>query len=144
MKKKKSLPFEFVLEELAAYPKLRITVKPMFGLYGVYSGEKIVFILRDKIKDPEDNGVWIATTAEHHESLRKDLPIMRSLSEFGDEPTGWQVLSVQDPKFESNVFTACELVANNDPRIGKIPKSKLRKKKTNKKMKKKKAHSKKE
>ncbi|HEV3192005.1 MAG TPA: hypothetical protein VGY54_15950 [Polyangiaceae bacterium] len=87
-RKTKTVPFDFVLEELAA---LDPWTRPMFGCTAVYIEEKIVFVLRDK-KDDDDNGVWIATTKEHHESLRHDLPKMRSITVLGVGETGWQVL----------------------------------------------------
>lgn len=124
VRKKKSVPFEFVLEELANHSYLQISTKPMFGCIAVYSGEKIVLILRDRPKTPEDNGVWLATSAEHHESLREIFPSMRSLKSFGDRETGYQILPADSPDFESAVMRACELVAKDDPRIGKVPKPK--------------------
>ena len=114
------IPFEFVLEEIAA---LEPWHKPMFGCTAVYADDKIYFALRDRPTHPEDNGVWIATTREHHASLRKELPCMRSISAFttksGD--TGWQVLPADDPGFEEAVLRACALVRARDPRIGKVP-----------------------
>ena len=121
---KKEIPFDFVLEELA---KLRPYTKPMFGCTSVYVGDKIVFILRKKTDFAVDNGVWLATTQEHHESLKKDFPIMRSIKVFSEGgPTGWQVLPDDHTDFEEAVNKACELVRLGDPRIGKIPKSKLK------------------
>lgn len=122
--KKKPIPFLFVLEELEA---ISPTTKPMFGAVGVYIENKIVFILRDKATSPEDNGVWIATTIEHHTSLQTLFPNMRSLKLFGPGPTGWQVLPADTDDFEESVIKACELVLKRDPRIGKIPKQKLKK-----------------
>ena len=128
---KSKIPFDFVLEELAeADPE----TKPMFGCRSVYIGPKIVFILRDKEDFVQDNGVWIATTAEHHASLRKDFPNMRSISLFAsDGPTGWRTLPADSEDFEESVLRACAMVLKNDPRIGKIPKSRLSSKKAVKK-----------
>ena len=97
----------------------------MFGCTAVYVAEKIVFILRDRPARTDDNGVWVATTREHHESLRAELPGLRSiggLAEGGE--TGWQNLPAEDPDFEDAVLRACALVLAGDPRIGKIPKRK--------------------
>ena len=118
------MPFEFVLECL--YSKSPV-VKPMFGCHAVYIDEKIMFILRDREDVPEDNGVWIATTKEHHESLKKDFPSMRSISVLGSGVTGWQVLPVTSDDFEESVVKACEFVLKGDFRIGKIPKPRFRK-----------------
>ncbi len=124
---KKPVPFDFVLTELE---DLSPYTKPMFGCTAVYVGEKIVFILRQKMNLLVDDGVWLATTDEHHPSLQKDFPSMRSIEMFGPGPTGWQVLPVDAEDFEDSVLKACELVRQNDPRIGKVPKSRWKKKKS--------------
>jgi hypothetical protein len=106
----------------------------MFGCHSIYVGGKIVLILREKETHPDDNGVWIATTREHHESLRHDFPSMRSINLLGKEVTGWQNLPSTSHDFESSVIKACELVVRGDPRIGKIPAAKkTRRRKTKKK-----------
>lgn len=117
------IPYDFVLEELAP---LRPWTRPMFGCTSVYVGEKIVFILRDKEAPPEDKGVWIATTEEHHASLRGDFPQLRSIALFGDKVTGWQVLPENEEDFEESVLRACAFVRAGDARIGKVPQSKLK------------------
>ena len=97
----------------------------MFGCLAVYVGEKIVLILRDKRDHTAaDDGVWLATTKDHHASLQNDFPNMRSIAVFGKEVTGWQVLPADAPDFESAALRACELIAANDPRIGKVPQKK--------------------
>jgi hypothetical protein len=121
-KAKKSIPFDFVLENLHA---MNPVVKPMFGAHGVYVNNKIVLILRDK--EDEDSGVWIGTTVEHHPSLQKDFPNMRSIKVFGPGVSAWQVLYKNDIDFEEKVNLACDLIIKNDPRIGKIPKVKKKK-----------------
>jgi hypothetical protein len=93
----------------------------MFGCLAVYVQDKIVLILRDKRDPAADNGVWLATTEEHHQSLLREFPNMRSIQVFGKPVTGWQVLPADAPDFEEAVLHACELVLAKDPRIGKIP-----------------------
>jgi hypothetical protein len=95
----------------------------MFGCLAVYIGAKIVLILRDKATATADNGVWLATTREHHESLRREFPNMRSVQVFGKPETDWQVLPADAADFEESALHACELVLAGDPRIGKVPKS---------------------
>ena len=119
-KRDKPAPHEFVLDEIAS---LSPVTRPMFGCVAVYVEDKIVLILRDKRKSPADNGVWLATTVEHHESLRREFPRMRSIRIFGKEPTQWQVLPADDPDFEAAALLACRLILARDSRIGKIPKS---------------------
>jgi hypothetical protein len=116
--KRKVVPHEFVLDALAS---LSPETRPMFGCLAVYVGEKIVLILREKPTYPKDNGVWLATTPEHHESLRGEFPNMRSIGLLGKKVTGWQVLPSGAEDFESAAMRACELILAGDPRIGKIP-----------------------
>ena len=115
---RKPVPHAFVLDAVAS---LSPYTRPMFGCLAVYVGEKIVFVLRDKPASAPDNGVWLATTCEHHENLRRDFPNMRSIQVFGKEVTGWQVLPVDAPDFEESAMRACEFVLAGDERIGKIP-----------------------
>jgi hypothetical protein len=96
----------------------------MFGCLAVYVGPRIVLILRDKPTAPADNGVWLATMPEHHESLRREFPHMRSIGVFRTKITSWQILPVDAPDFEESALRACELVVAHDPRIGKVPKPK--------------------
>jgi hypothetical protein len=118
------LPFAFVLEELEG---LAPTTRPMFGCHSVYVDERIIFILRDRGRPPEDDGVWVATTAQHHASLRRELPSLRSITVLaGGAVTGWQVLPVGAADFEESVLHACALVKAGDPRIGKVPERRSR------------------
>jgi hypothetical protein len=121
--KRKTVPHEFVLEALSP---LSPRTNPMFGCLAVYVGEKIVLILRDRPKYPRDNGVWIATTLEQHESLRREFPNMRSVGLLGKKITGWQVLPADAADFEEAALRACELIVAKDSRIGKLPKGRRR------------------
>ncbi len=123
---RKRVPHEFVLEALAPLAPM---TRPMFGCLAVYVEEKIVLILREKPKYPADNGVWLATTEEHHQSLRSEFPRMRSIGLLGKKITGWQVLPSDAPDFEESALRACELVLARDPRIGKVPGSRGKSKK---------------
>jgi hypothetical protein len=118
-KQRKVVPHEFVLDALAALPP---QTRSMFGCLAVYAGDKIVLALRDKPGQTADNGVWLATTVEHHDSLRREFPNMRSIQVLGKDVTGWQVLPADAPDFEQSALRACELIAARDPRIGKVPK----------------------
>jgi hypothetical protein len=112
------VPHAFVLDAL---DPIGPVTKPMFGCLAVYVKEKVVLILRDHGDHPADNGVWLATTAEHHDSLRQEFPHMRSIQMFGTPVTSWQVLPVDASDFEESALHACELVLTRDPRIGKVP-----------------------
>jgi hypothetical protein len=95
VKKKKAIPYDFVLDEL---DELGPETRAMFGATAVYVGDRIVLILRDK--DDSDSGVWLATTVDHHESLQEEFPSMRSIAIFGTGVTGWQVLPSSARDFE--------------------------------------------
>jgi len=120
LKPRQAKPFEFVIEALAP---LSPRTRSMFGCVAVYVGAKIILFLRDNREPAADNGVWLATTEDHHESLRREFPSMRSIQLFGRETTRWQVLPADAPDFEEAALRACELVLAGDPRIGKVPNS---------------------
>ena len=115
---RKVIPHAFVLDAIASVSP---DTKPMFGCTAVYVKDKIVLVLRDRRDKTRDNGVWLATTAEHHASLRRQFPSMRSIQALGKKVTSWQVLPADAPDFEEVALRACELVVAGDPRIGKIP-----------------------
>jgi hypothetical protein len=119
VKQRRPTPYAFVLDAISELP---IETRSMFGCLAVYVGDKIVLMLRERQKQVEDNGVWLATTREHHQSLLREFPYMRSIQLLGKEVTGWQVLPADAPDFESAALRACELILARDPRIGKVPK----------------------
>ncbi len=118
---KSKIPFEFVLEEL---DRIHPRVKPMFGCYAIYASEKLVLILRQRNDFTDDNGVWLAALHEHHASLKKEFPCMRSVRLLGSSETVWQNIPADEDDFEELVLKACHLILKGDIRIGKIPKQK--------------------
>jgi hypothetical protein len=122
---RKAIAHDFVLEALHS---LQPRTRPMFGCTAVYVGEKIVAILRDGRTPPSDDGMWLATDEAYHDSLRAELPHMRSIGLFGDRVSGWQVLPSDAPDFEEAALRACEMIVARDPRIGRIPKARRSKK----------------
>jgi len=83
-----------------------------------------VFLLAgsDAYKKQGAYGVCLATTEEHHQSLRREFPNMRSIQEFGKRVTGWQVLPADAKDFEEAALRACEpVLSGRSPRIGKVP-----------------------
>jgi len=127
--KRKAPPYPFVLEALAS---LEPEVRPMFSGYAVYIGDKIVLMLRDSPKIPEDNGLWLvfaeqaeATLALTNKpgSLRKKLPSLRTIGILGGVIKHWLLIPSDGPNFEADAQQACELILAHDPRIGRIPES---------------------
>ena len=93
----------------------------MFGCLAIYVKDKIVLILRDRRDLTDDNGVWLATAEEHHASLKREFPSMRSIGMFGTTVTSWQLLPADADDFEESALRACDLVLAGDPRVGKVP-----------------------
>ena len=120
-KKKTSIPFEFVLEQLYS---ANVEIRPMFGCFALYVRNKVVLILRDRKVSKVDNGVWIATSREHHTSLQSEFPSMRSIKVFGTNESNWQNLPSDANDFEEMVIRACELILRGDQRIGRVTKAK--------------------
>ncbi|HEY6161764.1 MAG TPA: hypothetical protein VI112_11085 [Bacteroidia bacterium] len=126
IKTKKKIPFEFVLEDLISLDPF---TRPMFGCHAVYIGEKIMLILRERPEHREDNGVWVATSHEHHQSLKKEIPNLRTVNLLnnGQRETAWRLVPLDADDFESSVSHVCSLILKRDPRIGKVPKSRKKK-----------------
>ena len=127
--KRKSPPYPFVLEALAP---LHPEVRPMFSGYAVYIGDKIVLILRDSPKIPEDNGLWLVFAEQTEaalaltnkpKSLHRKLPSLRTIGILGGVIKHWLLIPSDSPSFESDALQACELILAHDPRIGRIPES---------------------
>jgi hypothetical protein len=118
---KKNIPFSFVFEYLLP---LVPAVKPMFGLWAIYVHEKIVLILRQRPDLPGTNGVWIATSSEHHASLKIDLPAICSIAGYSSviKESEWQMIAENIDDFETSVRKVCELIVQGDERIGRWPK----------------------
>lgn len=119
---KQKIPFNFILDYLHS---LEISIKPMFGCHGIYSGKNILMIVRKKEDHTDSNGIWIATTKEHHESLKKILPLQSvAILNNGKKETDWQMIHEDNIGFEESAIRLCSLITQEDTRIGKIPKKK--------------------
>ena len=121
--KRKSPPYPFVLEALAA---LHPEVRPMFSGFAVYVADKIVAMLRDSVKAPEDNGLWLVLsegTDPGDPTLRRELPSLRTIGILGGKIGHWLLVPADGSDFEAESFSVCELILARDPRIGRIPKS---------------------
>jgi len=112
-----TIPFDFVLDHLPQ----NIIVKPMFGMHYVYLGKKIMLILRSRTNEPELNGVWLATSRQHHDSLKAEIPELGAAFMAGDDRAGnWLFVHPDAEDFEESVIKMSELIARGDPRVGKI------------------------
>lgn len=120
---KKPIPYDFVLDELAA---LAVRTRPMFGSTAVYVDDRIVFILRNKGGGNVDDGVWVVFGREHIAEMLALLPSLRDIEVLGARAGGWRKLAASSSSFEEDVLAACRLVKAGDPRIGKTPDRQLR------------------
>ena len=116
---KRQTPFQFVLDELIP---IRPAVKQAFGFTYVYLDQKLLLSLRESAKQPQYNGVWIYTQAEHMESLRREFPLLprRCFWKSKKSGSGWVILASRLEDFEEYTFKACELILRGDQRIGRI------------------------
>ncbi|MGH9755303.1 MAG: hypothetical protein ACREA2_21200 [Blastocatellia bacterium] len=115
-------PFSFVLEEINSLSPM---IKPMFGGFIVYIGEKMTLFLYDRDKlPPRFKGVSLATTPEHYQSLAREFSSTRDAEprKIGKHP--WLHISDGAADFEEQVLKACELILNGDTRIGRAPEEK--------------------
>ena len=110
------MPFDFLLDYLPA----NIIVKPAIGMFYIYFDQKIVLILRKTGKNPQHNGIWIATQRENHDSLKIEIPAITKFILDEGIDTDWLLLSDSHDDFESAATQLCELVSRSDKRIGKV------------------------
>jgi hypothetical protein len=68
------LPFDFIFDYLLP---IETRVQALFGMFYIYSGQKLLLVLRERRNQPEMNGIWIAVAKGGHESLQKELPALR-------------------------------------------------------------------
>jgi hypothetical protein len=126
-KKQTTPPYPFVQEALLPLdPEYRHS----FGAYTVYIHNKVVLWLRDNIKAPEDNGLWLVlseTTDPSDMSLKRDFPSLRPIALLGGAIQHWLLIPSDSPHFEEEALHVCDLLLARDPRIGRIPKSRQKK-----------------
>ncbi|MES2275915.1 MAG: hypothetical protein V4592_07830 [Bacteroidota bacterium] len=111
------MPFDFLLDYLPA----NVVIKPAIGMYYIYFDGKIVLIFRKVGKNPQHNGIWIATRREDHTSLKTDIPAVTDFV-FGEDEAfepNWLQLQDGHDDFEEAAIALCELIFQHDKRIGK-------------------------
>jgi hypothetical protein len=111
------VPCEFVFDYLPD----SIIVKKMFGMHYIYWGKKIMLILRKRDNLHQMNGIWVATSKEHHKSLKQDIPEFGPFMIDGDERHGnWLLIQAGAENLEEAAIKVCEMISHGDPRIGKL------------------------
>ena len=122
-KPKQKVPHAFVVDALMPVDP---EVRRMFSGFAVYVGDRIVCMLRDHAKSPQDNGVWLVLsegTSPADPALRREFPSLRKIELLGDKIGHWLLIPSDGARFEKEALHACELMLRRDPRVGRIPKS---------------------
>jgi hypothetical protein len=122
-KPKPNPPHSFVIEALSARSP---EVRRMFSGFAVYIGDRLFMMLRDHVKSPEDNGVWLVLAEgvdPADASLRRDWPSLRSIRLLGNKINHWLLIPSEGDDFETEAMHACDLVLRSDPRLGRVPQS---------------------
>lgn len=98
----------------------------MFSGFAVYVGARIVMMLRDSAKQPEDNGLWIVFSENadfDDEGIRQSFPSLRPIGLLGGKIAHWKLIPAESPTFEQEALQACEFLLKRDGRFGRIPES---------------------
>jgi hypothetical protein len=123
LKAKRTIPYPFILDALSS---LEPETRRIFSGFGVYIGDKIVLMLRDRPKYPEDNGLWLVlseTANPADPTIRRDFPSLRPIRLLGGKIGHWQLIPADSTTFEAEALHACELLLKRDPRLGRVPES---------------------
>jgi hypothetical protein len=122
-KAKSKPPFPFIVEALEP---LNPEVRRMFSGFSVCIGDLLVCMLRDHLKSPRDNGVWLVLsegTDPANRTLRREFPSLRKIELLGGAIGHWLLIPSDGPDFEKEAMHACDLLLRHDPRLGRVPKS---------------------
>ena len=77
--------------------------------------------------------MWLALPDHSIKEMKNIITELRDLEMFGTSPTAWQVIGEDISNFEEVCLQICEMIRKRDPRIGRTPKTKLKKKAVHKK-----------
>jgi hypothetical protein len=98
----------------------------MFSGFAVYAGNRLLLMLREHAKSPQDNGLWLVLSEgvdPADKSLRRDFPSIRSIQMLGNKIGHWLLIPSDSGDFETAALRACDLILRHDPRFGRIPQS---------------------
>ena len=110
------VPYEFILRFL--YP-VRPKIRKMFGSYVLAKDMQILFLLRDQAKQPEYNGVFVATQPQYYDELLCEIHASNMEVDIDGVAHSWLFISEDLDDFEKKLKAACDLLKAGDTRIGK-------------------------
>jgi len=116
-------PHRFVLDALAP---LDPDVRRMFSGFAVYIKDRIVLMLRDHTRSPQDNGVWLVlseSTDPTNPQLWREFPSLRRIELLAGKIGHWLLIPSDSPDFENEALHACDLLLRHDLRLGRVPAS---------------------
>lgn len=116
------LPFAFVVDELMP---LRPTIRRVFGFTYLYVGELLLCALRDSVKKPGSNGMWLFTTRDQVDQLGAEFPELPRRYLWRSKENAWVILPSKLEEFENYAFKACGMMINGDRRIGRLSRGKV-------------------
>jgi hypothetical protein len=110
------IPYDFVLTYLQP---INPVIKKTLGAFGLFSGNMLLLLLRDRDNQPEFNGVFIPTEPAYFESLQGEIHRSKMKFDLDGRHDSWIFISEDLEDFEEKVKKACELIKAGDIRIGK-------------------------
>jgi len=114
--KKKTIPYNFIFDHLGS---LELVIKPMFGCYLIYAGNKMILFLRKRENEPMYNGIYVAASENYFDSLANDIGMNYQNDFFKNDKRRWLFIPERDERFEPSVLMACRLIIKKDKRIGR-------------------------
>jgi hypothetical protein len=111
---KKAHPYPWLRERLEKAQGF--VEKKMFGCWSAYIDDILMLVMAEG--DEPWNGVMVATAVDHHDSLRKDFPVLQPHPILGK----WLYISQGNPEFEEVADRLTTLALQHDSRIGVAPK----------------------
>ncbi len=90
----------------------------MFSGFAVYIGNRLVLMLRDHPRSPQDNGIWLVLSeivSPEDPQLRLEFPSLRGIELLGNKIGHWLLIPSDGPRFEDEAAHACDLLLRHDP-----------------------------
>ena len=107
-------PLRWIVEPLEEEPSY--LEKAMFGARGCYLHGRLVLVLA--AREEPWKGLLVPTEKKHHPSLQEELPGLRVHEILGK----WLYLPEEAEDFEEIATRLVDLITEEDPRVGVLPK----------------------